>query len=160
MKDRKVVSEINTADYPVLYETAMECYDYVNSTDKGAYKAAASGGKKVFSLTDGYMDYVHVNSVCMDLYDGNIIVSMRHQYAVYKFNKKTGELMWTLSGLNDEFVLSRSQKFIGQNFAYMTNGSGERLVFDNHTSFAQNETRMAEFQFRNRNETGVMQTTF
>ncbi len=135
-----IQSEDNTYTIHTRPETMANLTTYVdkNKVEKGAYTFAV----------DHYL--IRVNTEEKIIYYRNMDCT----------GEKTGELMWTLSGLNDEFVLSRSQKFIGQNFAYMTNGSGERLVFDNHTSFAQNETRMAEFQFRNRNETGVMQTTF
>ena len=56
-----MVNEVNTADYPLLYESAVEKIDYASSTLDGI--EVAVGENTVFSLADGIMDYVHVNSV-------------------------------------------------------------------------------------------------
>ena len=61
VKDGEVVNEVNTADYPLLYESAVEKIDYAGSTLDGI--EVAVGENTVFSLADGIMDYVHVNSV-------------------------------------------------------------------------------------------------
>ena len=40
VKDGKVVAEINTADYPILYESAVEKIDYAGSTGAAAWTSA------------------------------------------------------------------------------------------------------------------------
>ncbi|WP_087974830.1 aryl-sulfate sulfotransferase [Oceanobacillus rekensis] len=45
-------------------------------------------------------DYLHVNSVFYNEEDDSIIFSSRHQDAVVKFDKKTGEVIWILSDPN------------------------------------------------------------
>ena len=110
------------------------------------------------------MDYVHVNSVDIDPADGNFVVSMRHQYSVFKFDRKTGEIIWTLSGLNDDFGLKPDEKFIGQHYAYyekedVAGNTSTLTVFDNHTNFGKNFTRMAEITF-NGAENAVEKKTY
>lgn len=140
--DGKVIHEINTTDYEEFYKTAMECADYETSTDQ--------------ATADDVKDYVHVNSVCLDPKDGNYLVSMRHQYAVYKFNRETGEIMWTLGGKENDFtgldeVLDENGNlFIGQHYARyvdsaLAGNDSTITVFDNHTSFQGNTTRTMEF---------------
>jgi hypothetical protein len=51
----------------------------------------------------GYVyDPYHLNSVSIDL-DGNLIVSMRNTWAVYKIDRQTGAVIWTLGSNRDSF---------------------------------------------------------
>jgi hypothetical protein len=45
-------------------------------------------------------DYFHGNSIAQDS-DGNLIVSARNTWAVYKINVKTGKIMWQVGGKGD-----------------------------------------------------------
>ena len=100
VKDGEVVNEVNTADYPLLYESAVEKIDYASSTLDGI--EVAVGENTVFSLADGIMDYVHVNSVDYTLDENGdvdkILVSMRDQCAVYQFDFPTKQIDWILGG--------------------------------------------------------------
>lgn len=160
VKDGQVVAEINTADYPLLYESAVEKIDYEGSTDQGV--TVVVGQDEVFSLADGIQDYTHVNSVDYTLDpDGTadkILVSMRDQSAVYQFDIDTGAMEWvlggkasTLSGFED-YTRPRTDDngavfealTFGQHFARYTNkaadgtisGNTEISVFDNETGAA------------------------
>ncbi len=42
-------------------------------------------------------DYLHINSI-QALPDGNLLVSARHTWAVYKLDRRTGAVIWTLGG--------------------------------------------------------------
>src|SRR4029078_9122146 len=48
------------------------------------------------------LDYVHTNSIELDT-DGNIIVSNRNIDQVNKIDVNTGEFIWRLGGLKNEF---------------------------------------------------------
>ena len=86
------------------------------------------------------LDWVHVNAVTYDSRDDSIIVSVRHQDAVIKFSRETGELIWILGPHNN---WSESfQKYllnpVGSDFAWqyhqhapMITGDGTLLLFDN-----------------------------
>jgi hypothetical protein len=58
-------------------------------------------------------DYFHVNSVAVDD-DGNLLVSGRNTWAVYKVNRNTGAVMWTLGGKNSTFRFGRDASFAFQ----------------------------------------------
>ena len=148
VKDGEVINEVNTADYPLLYESAVEKIDYAGSTLDGI--EVALGENTVFSLADGVMDYVHVNSVDYTLDDeGNvdkILVSMRDQCAVYQFDFPTKEIDWilggkasTLSGY-DEYATTRTDEGQGEN-----QKTFEALTYGQH--FAR---------YTNRNEDGTL----
>jgi hypothetical protein len=54
-------------------------------------------------FTSNSVDYVHGNSIEEDT-DGNIIISCRHLDQVNKINVGTGEFMWRLGGIKNEFT--------------------------------------------------------
>lgn len=161
VKDGKLVAEINTADYPLLYESAVEKRDYAHSTDQGVDVELNQGGT-VHSLAEGFMDYVHPNSLDYSLNaDGSVnklLVSMRDQCAVYQFDLKTGAIDWilggkdsTLTGYNDYSTARKDESgnrfnalTYGQHFArYMDRAEDGTVgdptlisVFDNQTGDA------------------------
>ena len=158
VKDGKVIKEINTGDYPLLYDSAVESINYSESTLDGA---PTSIGQQTVqkNFAAGVKDYVHVNSVDYTLdANGNtdkILVSMRDQSAVYQFDFNTGAIDWILGGkastlkgyegyastrTDDNGVAFQALTF-GQHFARYTNkdengmitGNTQISVFDNHT---------------------------
>jgi len=98
-------------------------------------------------LTQGTIDYVHMNSIAVD-YDGNIIISSRHLSEVTKINRQTGEIIWRLGGENNDF------EFIDDNFGisyqhYTRPVDGKPnhyLIFDNGNYHNPNFSRAVEFQ--------------
>ena len=157
VKDGQVVAEINTADYPLLYESAVEKIDYAGATLDGV--TVTVGQNEVESFADGIMDYVHVNSLDYTLAeDGSVdklLVSMRDQSAVYQFDMKSGAIDWILGGKAstltgyEEYVSERTDDngavfpalTFGQHFARYINraengtieGNVQISVFDNQT---------------------------
>lgn len=160
VKDGKVLKEINTTDYPMLYESAVEKIDYANSTDHGT--TVTINNNQIPSLADGWMDYVHPNSLDYTLdKDGNVdklLVSMRDQSAVYQFDFASGAMEWILGGKAstltgyDNYASERKDDngnafnalTFGQHYVRYTNrnadgtmdGNPEISVFDNHTGSA------------------------
>jgi hypothetical protein len=50
-------------------------------------------------------DYFHLNSVDVDT-DGNLVVSGRNTWGIYKINRHTGALIWRLGGKHSSFKLT------------------------------------------------------
>jgi len=61
-------------------------------------------------------DYLHPNSIQL-LPDGNLLVSARHTWAIYKLERRTGEVMWTLGGKNSDFEMGPGTAFAWQHDA-------------------------------------------
>ena len=75
-------------------------------------------------------DYFHINSVDIAP-DGNLIVSARNTWAVYKVNRKTGAIMWRLGGKHSDFRMGRGSVFAWQHDA-RAHGDGNVIsIFDN-----------------------------
>jgi Arylsulfotransferase (ASST) len=76
-----------------------------------------------------YFDYFHLNSVAEDT-DGNLLISGRDTWAVYKVDRGTGEIMWRLNGKKSDFKMGA-----GAEFAYQHNvqrrADGALSIFDN-----------------------------
>jgi hypothetical protein len=77
----------------------------------------------------GAFDYIHVNSVGLDT-DGNLLVSARHTFAVYKISRKTGRTIWTLGGKRSSFKMGKGARFAYQHDA-QREPDGTYTIFDN-----------------------------
>ncbi|WP_281693534.1 arylsulfotransferase family protein [Holdemania filiformis] len=126
IQDDEVIFEWCSSDYPALLKQSVENNDYTNTND--LYYAA---------------DYAHINSLCVDPNDGHVIASFRNLDEVLKIDRKTGEILWTLGGLGDDFGLTEEQLFSRQHYAKLTD-AGTLLLFDNGN--ANEQTRILEFK--------------
>ena len=99
-------------------------------------------------LQDHYpgIDYFHINSIDVEP-DDNLLVSARETSAVYKIDRKTGEVIWRLGGKKSDFEMGPGTRFAFQHDArrlpdgtisIFDNGS---LVFENGTPKAVEESR-------------------
>ena len=61
-------------------------------------------------------DYLHANSIDVDT-DGNLLVSARHTFCVYKINRTTGDIMWRLGGKKSDFTMGPGTAFAWQHDA-------------------------------------------
>ena len=77
-------------------------------------------------------DYFHINSIT-DTADGNVLISGRSANAVYKVNRGTGKVIWTLGGKSSDYELGPGALFSWQHDAQPL--SGNRVsIFDNADS--------------------------
>jgi Arylsulfotransferase (ASST) len=84
-------------------------------------------------------DYVHVNSVGEDS-DGDLLISGRHSWAVYKVDRETGDVVWRLGGTKSDFEIDPAARFAFQHDA-RRRPDGALTLFDN--SAGPPETRPA-----------------
>ena len=61
-------------------------------------------------------DPYHANSIAVDS-DGNLLVSMRNTSAVYKIDRQTGRVLWTLGGKQSSFRMGAGTSTWGQHDA-------------------------------------------
>ena len=81
---------------------------------------------------DHPFDYFHLNSVDEDA-DGNLLLSARHTFAIYKVNGDSGDVIWRLHGEQSDFTMGEGTEFAWQHDARM-HANGELTLFDNHES--------------------------
>jgi hypothetical protein len=74
-------------------------------------------------------DYLHINSIDV-LPDGNLLVSARHAWTLYKLDRRSGAVIWRLGGKRSDFKLGHRARFTWQHDArYQADGS--ITLFDN-----------------------------
>jgi hypothetical protein len=83
-------------------------------------------------LTSWSWDYVHLNSIDVDL-DGNLLVSSRNTHTVYKIDRRSGEIIWRLGGKHSDFAMGAGATFAWQHDVRIHPG-GTMTVFDNEGS--------------------------
>lgn len=77
----------------------------------------------------GTFDYLHINGADIDA-DGNILVSARHTWAIYKIERHTGKLLWKLGGKDSDFQMGPGAQTAWQH-AVRSIGPNVIDVFDN-----------------------------
>jgi hypothetical protein len=91
------------------------------------------------ALPDGPYDFFHANSIDVGD-DGNLLVSARHTWAVYKIRRPTGEIIWRLGGKRSDFAMGPGTAFYWQHHArWVRNRS--LTIFDDGDGFKVEEPR-------------------
>ncbi len=89
-------------------------------------------------------DWFHINAVHLDT-DGNLLISSRFTWTIYKVNLRTGAMMWQLGGKHSTFAIKAAPgqqlDSAGEIFAFQHDpealGGGEYTVFDNESDGQQ-----------------------
>lgn len=74
-------------------------------------------------------NYFHINSVA-EAGDGNLLISGRNTWCVYKVNRTTGAVIWRLNGKRSDFKVPDDAGFSWQHHV-RAHGSSELTIFDN-----------------------------
>jgi arylsulfotransferase ASST len=96
-----IVQEIDIATGKVLFE--WRSLDHVPIQDSWS------------PVLDPF-DYFHINSIDVDL-DGNLLVSARNTWGVYKLDRKSGAVLWQLGTKASDFELGPGVQFMYQHDA-------------------------------------------
>jgi len=73
-------------------------------------------------------DYLHVNSIDV-LPDGNLLICARNTWAVYKLDRRTGDIIWRLGGKRSNFTMEHDAQFAWAHDARWL-GDGRMTIFD------------------------------
>lgn len=117
-----VVQELDIATRRVL----LEWHTYPQIGIRESYSRPP---KKQLGTGPFPYDYVHLNSIDVDT-DGNLLVTARNTYAVYKVNRRTGKVMWRLGGTRSDFAFGPGARFAWQHDA-RRQPDGTITLFDN-----------------------------
>lgn len=74
-------------------------------------------------------DFLHINSVA-EAPDGNLLISARNTWCVYKVHRKTGEIIWRLNGKKSDFDVPKEAGFSWQHHV-RAHGTSGLTLFDN-----------------------------
>src|SRR5207302_2224764 len=78
---------------------------------------------------------LHPNSIDV-LPDGNLLVSARHTWAMYKLDRRSGRVIWRLGGKRSNFALGAGARFAFQHDARQL-ANGSISVFDDGADYSQ-----------------------
>lgn len=114
-------------------------------------------------VAGGTFDWSHCNSVCVDPADNGLLISVRHQDAVIKLDRKTGELVWILGtpkgwrgkladkvlkpigGVQWPFHQHAVEVTPQNTLLLFDNGNYKAVPFDKQTHASENRSRVVEF---------------
>lgn len=119
-KDGKVVFEWLSDEHPELFSSCIE-----ECKENPGY----------------HLDYMHINSIDIDPKDNNLIISSASGYYIAKINRISGDVMWKLGGIKDEFNLPDNYKFIRQHDAQVLENN-QIMLFDNGISKLTTEDKL------------------
>ncbi len=92
-----IVQEVDVASGRVVWE--WHSYDHFPVSE------GVTGPK-----ADKPHDYFHVNAVDEDA-DGNLLISARNMHAIYKVDKRSGDVIWRLGGERSDFAMGPGADF-------------------------------------------------
>jgi hypothetical protein len=105
-------------------------------------------------------DYFHVNSVGIDT-DGNLLISARNTWAVYKIDHQTGGIIWTLGGKYSSFRLGPGAAFAFQHDV-RARAANDRIIsmFDDGAGppYVHSQSRVLTLQLNLRHRTATVLT--
>jgi hypothetical protein len=110
-----IVQELAVPSARVLFE--WRSLDHVKLTESYAKVAPA-------------FDFFHVNSVDLDA-DGNLLVSARNTWTVYKIDRSSGRVIWRLGGKRSDFSMGPGTRFAWQHDARHVGDGSTMTLFDN-----------------------------
>ena len=116
MVDDGIVEEVDVATGRVLFE--WHSLDHVALDES-------------YAPVESPYDYFHVNAVNLDD-DGNLLISGRHTWTVYKIDRHTGAVLWRLGGKRSDFQLGPGARFAWQHDP-LPAGPGTIRLFDNES---------------------------
>ncbi|MFI5262548.1 MAG: arylsulfotransferase family protein, partial [Candidatus Limnocylindrales bacterium] len=105
----------------VLFE--WHSLDHIDPSESYEPRPTAAGAQ---------YDYLHVNSIDVDS-DGNLLVSARHTWAVYKLDRHSGAVLWRLGGKRSDFAMGAGTAFAWQHDA-RRQADGTVTLFDDNAA--------------------------
>ena len=86
-----------------------------------------------YSRVGNAWDYFHINSIGLDD-DGQLLISARNTWTVYKVDRETGRVIWRLGGKRSDFAIEHGANFAWQHDARSHDGGRILTLFDNGTA--------------------------
>jgi Arylsulfotransferase (ASST) len=126
-----VVQEIDVATGTLVFE--WDSLDHVDVTET---YLKFSGG-----TLDSPFDYFHINSIAVAP-DGDLLISARHTWTVYKVARPSGSLAWRLNGKRSSFRMGPGARFFWQHHA-RPHGGSLLSIFDDGASPAEEKQSRA-----------------
>jgi Arylsulfotransferase (ASST) len=129
----QVIFQWDGTQYPELYSASQENNDFSDSST--------------------VLDYLHLNSICVDSSDNNLILSFRNLNEIVKIDRHSGQIIWRLGGNHSDFALSPDQVFLRQHYPRLIENSQTLILLDNGLDSLRPYSRILEFQLNQSTKT-------
>jgi hypothetical protein len=142
-----VVQEIDIGSGEVLFQWRSLDHVPLDETNGGLPEDPTSA-----------FDYFHINSVDVDI-DGNLLVSARRTFTVYKIDRETGEVVWRLGGKRSDFEMGEGTTTLYQHDA-RRQPDGAITIFDNGGMNFSEESRIIAVEVSEERMTATLSRTY
>jgi len=115
-----IVQEVDVASGRVLFEWRSN--EHVGVDESYMPQVVAAGN----------VDYFHLNSIDVDT-DGDLLISARNTSAIYKVDRKSGDVLWRLGGMKSDFAVDPAASFAYQHDV-RRRPDGTITIFDNNAA--------------------------
>ncbi len=112
-------------------------------------------------LTKKVFDPIHINSIDLDT-DNHLLVSVMAFAGIFKINRQTGQIMWTMGGSKNQFTFMNEEEvsaFAPQYFMYQHEvrrlENGNILMIDDGLKGTRDWSRAVEYQIDETNMTAT-----
>jgi len=106
-------------------------------------------------LTAVWIDYVHGNALDVDT-DGNILFSSRHLNEITKIDRQTGDIIWRLGGMHNQFTFISDSIGFSYQHAVRRIANGDITLFDNGDFHVPAFSRAVEYRLDEVNKTATL----
>lgn len=113
-----IAQEIDIATGKLLFE--WNSWDHIGLTETYQKRSDQKAGTP--------FDYFHINSISLAP-DGNLLIGARNTWAVYKVNRRTGEVIWRLGGKKSDFEMGPGTQFYWQHHSRL-HGPDVMTIYD------------------------------
>jgi hypothetical protein len=107
------------------------------------------------NLAGGYIDFMHTNALEIDK-DGHILASHRHLDQITKIDRNTGEFIWRLGGMNNEFTFINDANKFSYQHDIRRIANGNITLFDNGNWNPDAYSSAKEYQLDEVNKTATL----
>lgn len=125
-----VIQEIDIATGDLLFQ--WDSLDHIDLTET---EAAFSGGTAAEPF-----DYFHINSI-QDAGNGDLLISARNTWALYKIERPGGAVRWRLNGKKSDFAMGTGTHFFWQHHARLHPGELLSLFDDGAAPAEEKQSR-------------------
>jgi Arylsulfotransferase (ASST) len=115
--------------YGVVQEVDVATGKLIFSWRSDKHVAFSSSYAHISTDTSRPWDQFHINSINLAP-DGNLLISSRNTWTVYKVHRKTGAVMWRLGGKHSSFTIGPKARFAWQHHVTQ-HADGTFTIFDN-----------------------------
>ncbi len=147
----------NYSSHATVYGTVIQEFDPDGNLifQWRSFDHIAPNEAQHINLASSFIDYIHTNSIDQDT-DGNLIFSNRHLDQVDKIDLSTGEFMWRLGGMMNEFTFPNdAERFTFEHDARRI-ANGNLTLWDNGNYHIPSHSTAKEYQLDEINKVATL----